>query len=112
MKRVLVNELYESDLGSIALSLTDLQDAHVAPFTVSVSRTQVLEELLQRFLIANSTRSLPPGMQITAPRQRDEPLCKWTQLFRFGRRGLDALMLEEAHSHVREHRLPVARRSA
>src|SRR6476620_8617498 len=102
------DQLEEHHLGRVALTRTELEDAGVAAGALRVAGRHLLEELVHgELVLAERAEGLAAGMQVAAPRKRDQLLDLGLDRLGLGLGGLDPLMLDDLLAEVREQRLAV-----
>src|SRR5690554_712451 len=98
----------ELDVGHgrvVAGAEAALEDTDVTARTLDVTRTQLVEQLADRFLRAGAGESQTTVGDAILLGQGDERLDDATQLLGLGQGCLDDLMLDQRHAHVLEHGL-------
>src|SRR3989442_12716688 len=90
--------------------MAQLHDARVASRPRRKPLPNFGEQLGGDCLVLEAALDQPARVQIAAPRERNEPLGKGTQLLRLRLGGLNPAVLEQARRHVVQRRLFVARR--
>src|SRR5829696_6676646 len=102
------DELQEDHLCRVGLPGAELEDSGVSTFTLRVSRSDFLKELVDdELVLAEPGHGEPARVAIALLRERDEPLE--LGLHRLGLRlgGLDALMVDDLTAEVHEQRFAV-----
>src|SRR3989442_572152 len=90
--------------------MAQLHDARVASGLRRKPLPNFGEQLGRDCLVLEAALDQPARVQIAAPRERNEPLGKGTQLLRLRLGGLNPAVLEQARRHVVQRRLFVAQR--
>src|SRR5438046_9495404 len=91
--------------------MAQLGDPRIAAGPSREPRAQVLEEAARHLPILAAPLHLPPGVQVAAPRQRDEVLGVRPQLFRLRLGRHNPVVAEQAGREIGEERLLVTRRA-
>src|SRR5690606_8794285 len=107
-----IDELDQSHLGPVALSVTNLQYARVPARSLREARTDGVEEPKQHIPIMDLPRRHTSGVKIAPLGEGNQPLRKRPKLFGFCRRRLNPAMAEQADRHVAEECLSMASRPA
>src|SRR5215212_9598426 len=106
----LSDELDQRHLGRVRLARAELQDACVAARALRVARRDLLEKLVDHELVlAELGQRLAAGVQVAAPRERDQLLDLGLDRLRLRDGRLDPLVLDQLLREVREQRLAVRR---
>lgn len=98
-----VRKLDDNHLGVVALPRSKLKDTSVATLTLSKTRRDIREQLMNKCSIIQVGQRLTPCMHVTALSKSDQTLHKRTNLFGSKLSGLDTLVLYESSGQATKH---------
>src|SRR2546428_14013462 len=91
--------------------MAQVQHVRVTNRPLRVLRTNLREQLGQRFTVFDFARDQTTRVQVALLGLRDERLCERTQLLCLLGRRLNAAVQEQRRRHVPEHCFPMLRRT-
>src|ERR1019366_8889475 len=102
-----VHPFEDSLLGGITLALVELEDPGVAPATLLLRGSDLVEQNLHRVLLVETRGGDATIVKGPVLAERDHLLGDGPRGFGFGQGGGDAFVYDQAADHVGEHRVPV-----
>src|SRR5262245_6230604 len=102
-----IDQLEEDHRGGITAAHTGLDDPRVATVPLGEPRGDRVEDPADDLAVGHEGEHLPPRVQVLALGQRDDVIGQPTHRLGLGLGGLDALVAEQPHQQVAEHRPPV-----
>src|ERR1051326_5294340 len=103
--------LDDRDRRRIAVAQAELDDARVSARAVGKSRSDHLEELRHRLVVANAIESAPASVQRRLLAERHQPIGHAAQLLRLGIGGANAVMADQCRGEIAQQRLTVRTRA-
>src|SRR5207249_9854304 len=97
--------------SAVADAVAQLDDPGIAARARREALAELGEQAVGHRLVLEPALDEAAGVEIAAPRQRDQPLGEGAELLGLGLGRHDAVVAEQARRHVVERRLLVARRA-